>query len=94
MLFADTSFWIAFLKQNDAFHRLAVELFRERIEVVYTTDWVLVELCNFFASRPARHACATLVRDLLTDPVTVVVPCSDLLPAALELYETRPDKGW
>jgi len=94
MLFADTSFWIAFLRQNDSFHQLAVEIFTARLEVVYTTDWVLLELCNYFASRPSRNQCAQFVREILMDPVTIVVPCGDLFSAAFDLYEGRVDKQW
>lgn len=94
-LFADTSFWIAFLNQRDAHHAVALRLFQERLERIYVSDWVLVELGNYFASHPLRVECAALIRDLLEDDATVVVPVEErVLSAALDLYQARPDKHW
>lgn len=94
MLFADTSFWIAFLRENDQFHTLALEIYRDRIEPVCTTNWVLVELANYFASRRSRSDCGALIRELVADQATVVVKCETLFDASLDLYHARQDKEW
>jgi uncharacterized protein len=94
MLFADTSYWIALLKFHDQFHELAVELQVERSEAICTTDWVLVELANYFSAKQSRSDCSALVQDILRDETTAVVGCGELLTDAIDLYQARPDKQW
>ena len=97
-LFADTFYWIALADTNDSAHRLALTLTTEReTSQIVTTDEVLTEYLNFFSSAPEpfRRKAAHGVERLLTSSVVRVVPQSrDSFRAGLQLYSSRPDKGY
>ena len=62
-----------------------------------TTDEVLTEYLNFFSSAPEpfRRKAAHGVDRLLTSSVVRVVPQSrESFRAGLQLYSSRPDKGY
>ncbi|HJT33050.1 MAG TPA: hypothetical protein VJ783_13495 [Pirellulales bacterium] len=62
-----------------------------------TTEEILSEVLTWFAaSGPAGRALASaMVRDILSDPTTQVLPQTSAdFAAALALYESRPDKGY
>jgi uncharacterized protein len=92
-LFADTSFYIAFINERDAHHEVAVAASQQRRQQV-TTGYVLVEIGNWLA-KIDRVAFAQLLADLRADPNTLLVPASrDLLDKACRLYGERSDKEW
>lgn len=97
-VFADTSFWIALLNPRDDLHQKAREVAASLGEArVVTTQMVLVELLNDFASRgPAlRNAASVLVRRLAQNRRTIIVPQSgEQFDAAVALYAERRDKNW
>ena len=62
---------------------------------VVVTDYVFVELGNFFAESRYRGRVPAFVRQLRGDPTVEVIPASQsLLDKGLEPYEQRPDKEW
>lgn len=97
-VFADTSYWIALANPRDQLHALALEV-SHRIEPIHlvTTDEVLVEFANFYCGRGQlmRHAAVALVRAIMSDPNTTVVPQTrESFQKGLSLYENRQDKEY
>jgi hypothetical protein len=62
---------------------------------ILTTDFVVVELGNFFSDSLDRKCFISLLNDLRTDRWTTVLPASrDLLERGVKLFSQRPDKDW
>lgn len=94
-VFADTSFFVAFLNSADADHEVATQFMASLAARIVTTDWVLAELGNFLAKRPNRNLFAAFVHDLASDPRMDVEPASrESFESGCVLYESRPDKDW
>lgn len=96
--FADTFWWIALSNPKDEWHARAIawEASHPHAQFV-TTEEILSELLTWFAeSGPAGRALASaMVRDILTDPTTQVLPQTSAdFATALALYEARPDKTY
>jgi hypothetical protein len=86
-LFADTSFFVAFLNPRDEYHDLAVGYMSHKSDSLVTTAWVLVELGNFLSKSRTRRRFAPFVRDLRADPlIEIVAPGADFFEQALNLY--------
>lgn len=95
-VFADTSFWVAVINPTDQLHANAREA-RRRLTGSHfiTSELVLVEVLNYFASLRSRPLALATVRDVVEDQNIEVVPHTrDSLLAGLALYEARPDKGY
>lgn len=92
-VFADTFYWIAVTLPGDAGYPRAQQI----TDDIVTTDEVLTEYLNFFSGspeRPRRQAAAN-VEAILNDTTVRVIPQSrQSFLAGLELYGTRPDKGY
>ncbi len=94
-LFADTFYYIALLSPTDAAHTRAVEFTRTYNELMVTTAWIITELADGMADASNRQAFTNFYDALRVDPqVSVVQPEQYLFDEGLELYRTRPDKGW
>lgn len=97
-LFADASYWIALLHAGDLNHQKAVDLSNSLGRVIiFTSDWVLAEVLNFFAGNGilSRKAAVQLVQKVLNDSNCRVVPASrELFVKGLGLYSDRLDKNW
>jgi predicted nucleic acid-binding protein len=97
-LFADTFYWIALADSTDSAHRHALALTAERAaSYIVTTDEVLTEYLTFFATAPEtfRRAAAETVEALLTSSVVrVILQSRESFRAGLQLYRSRPDKGY
>ncbi len=93
--FVDTSCYVAYLNAKDQDHEAAVAcLSRSDLRLV-TTDWVLVEVANFFSESRHRAAAAALIRLTIRSTDTRVVRITpSLFTAALDLYSSRLDKHW
>lgn len=97
-VFADTSYWIALINpRDDLYGRL--HSFRDaspELRIV-TTQWVLIELLNYFAERGnrLRESASTLVESLSESTDVVVVPhTGEAFLEAFQVYASRPDKSW
>jgi predicted nucleic acid-binding protein len=94
-LFADTSYFIALLSIRDIHHRRADKYTREFDGIVITTQWIMLELANFFADSQKRAQTIELIETIITDPKTVCIPATEAsFRAGWQLYQTRRDKGW
>jgi predicted nucleic acid-binding protein len=94
VLFADTSYYVAFMVNCDALHRQAMEWSR-KAQRILLTDCVVLELGNALAGSKWRPLAPQLVQDLLADPLVQVIPLlPELLQAGLNLYSRRADKEW
>ena len=96
--FADTSFWIALSSRRDQSHARALEwhgfVIRSGSKIV-TTEAVLWEWLNALSDPNSRGVAVEGYRRAHADVNVEVVPFqTELLGAAVELYEARPDKGW
>jgi predicted nucleic acid-binding protein len=66
-VFADTSFFVAYLNPRDESHDLAHEYMTTFPEGIVTTAWVLVELGNYLAEGKNRHLFIPVVRQFSAD---------------------------
>jgi len=99
-IFADTSYYIALLDTEDAYHALArsagAELDSDYTRW-FTTQAIVFELLAFFSrGGPASRArAAELVDRIRSSPAVEVVAASGaLFEAAISLYRTRLDKRY
>ena len=94
-VFADTYYFLALLSPRDASHGEAVRLSEALPGRLGTTDAVLLELADAMASPRDRQTAATFIRSLWECPAVDVLRVErSLLGRALDLYASRPDKGW
>jgi predicted nucleic acid-binding protein len=92
---ADTSYYIALLSEEDAYHEIAVGWSQQLLGRTVVTEYVLVELGNALSRSRYRDRYAPFVRDLLTDPTTVFIAASTVLfDHGIKLYAARPDQSW
>ena len=93
VVFADTFYWIALTLPGDAAYARAQQV----TDDVVTTEEVLTEYLTFFCAAPEhlRRQVAINVDAMLSDPTVRVIPQSHgSFLAGLELYRSRPDKGY
>lgn len=94
-IFADTSFYAACLMPRDDHHLKAVGLSENNRSTILTTEFIIVELVNFFSKTTGRAIVTDFVRSVRDDPDTVIVPAtSELMQRGFELFSRRPDKEW
>ena len=97
-VFADTSYWVATLSSKDQWAE-AARIAGDEIgkSPVITTEEVLIEVLNEFAEAgpKTRARVAQFVHDVLLVPRFEVIQQShESFEHGLNLYETRPDKGY
>ena len=96
-VFADTFYWIALINKSDSWYQrvksYSVNL--ENIEII-TTEEVLTETINFFASFPApmRAVYQLLVQIIQDHNIQVIPQTHESFIASLELFQQRFDKGY
>lgn len=95
-VFADTSFWVAVINPTDQLHAKAREVRRRLVGSRFiTSELVLVEVLNYFASLRSRPLAAATVRDVVEDQnIEIILHTRDSLRNGLAFYEARPDKGY
>jgi len=94
-VFADTSFYIAFVNPRDVVHVAAEEFVRGFRGKTVTTEYVLIEVGNWLARSGDRAVFLDLMKGVRADPNTTVLGSSSaLFEAGLSLYGQRPDKMW
>ncbi|MBM4018199.1 MAG: type II toxin-antitoxin system VapC family toxin [Planctomycetes bacterium] len=94
-VFADTSFYVAFVNPRDAMHSAAVNFVRRFRGNSVTTECVLVEVGNWLARSGDRDVFSDLLTSLRADPGTTIIEADHaLFEAGLALYSRRRDKTW
>lgn len=94
-LFADTSFFIAFLNPDDFDHVAAYGYMANHEGQIITTDWVLTELGNYLSRRRNRTRFQPFISDFAADPRIIIDPAThESFEQAIDLYGARPDKNW
>jgi uncharacterized protein len=98
-VFADTGYWIAIINRRDGLHQraMAVSEKLQRPHTIVTPEMVLVEVLNMFSNEGEylREVAARAVQTITNDAGVVVVPQTrKLFREALNLYQSRADKGW
>ena len=97
-LFCDTLYFAALVNPKDQWHHAAVKIepLVETVDLV-TTEEVLIELLNFYSEfgKRMRFEVSTFARQLLLNPKFEIVGRGEMsFLDALELYESRLDKGY
>ncbi len=94
-VFADTSYYIAVLSDEDAYHDAAITWSEKLLGRIVVTEYVFVELGNALSRSKYRDRYVPFVRQLLSDPGTVFIAASAaLFHEGLELFAARPDQTW
>jgi uncharacterized protein len=98
-VFADTSFWVAYLIVNDPHHSQARQAMGNLHQVqIVTSELVVVETLNFVSrfGSETRQTFSSLAQDLLGPNLETycVRQNENLLRSSLELYGNRGDKDW
>jgi uncharacterized protein len=93
--FADTSFYVAVFNPHDALHARAIAVAAAHQGAVVTTEFVLVEVGNFFCCGNARAVFQKMVENLrAADDIEIVPASADLFHQGYALFTDRPDKEW
>ncbi|MTJ10098.1 type II toxin-antitoxin system VapC family toxin [Anabaena sp. UHCC 0204] len=97
-IFADTFYWVALINKSDSWHQRVRSYSRNlsNSEII-TTEEVLTETINFFASfpTPMRTAVSQLVVQIIADHnIQVIAQTHESFIAGLELFQQRFDKGY
>jgi uncharacterized protein len=94
-LFADAFYWIALLNRQDAAHLRASQFANSQSARKVTTEWVLAEVCDGFASSQKRRAITQLRELWKADSRLMIVEAThEPFERGLDLYCSRPDKEW
>jgi uncharacterized protein len=94
-VFADTSFYIAFVNPRDTGHRAVMDFVQRFSGKLVTTEYVLVEVGNWLARSGDRPIFLSLLKELQADPDTMVLAGDhSLFEAGLSLYSRRSYKNW
>jgi predicted nucleic acid-binding protein len=94
-IFADTSYCLALLSPRDQYHDAAVQLGGELRRPVILTEFILLELANFFSADEGRARLAEFWMHLKQETFVTIVPASsELLNRGFDLFARRPDKNW
>jgi predicted nucleic acid-binding protein len=93
-VFADTSFYLALMRDGDQAHHRAV-LESEIRRPIVTSEFIILELGNACARVADRRDFLTLVEGLRASPRVTIVPLdSGLLERGLQRMAERADKDW
>lgn len=94
-VFADTSFYVAIFSPPDALHAKAKSVAAAHHGKVVTTEFVLVEVGNFFCRGASRAIFQKMIENLRQAEDIEIVPASaDLFNRGYLLFTSRPDKDW
>ena len=93
--FIDTGYWIAFVDERDEYHGRALQLARDLPGPFVTTEAVLTELGNSFATARWRGQGMVLLQRIRSaHHIEVASVTAELFARAVELYIARPDREW
>ena len=93
-VFADTSFYLALLREDDPVHRRA--LAESGINrMILTTEFIILELGNACARREDHADFLALVEGMRRSPrCRIIALDTRLLNRGLDRLASRPDKDW
>lgn len=95
MILADTRYFVALLNRRDALHPVAYEWSQNLHDRVVVTEYVAVEVLNYFSNTSRRGSCTELILRMRTNHTYEWVAASPhSFEGGLALYRGRPDKGW
>ena len=93
--FSDTAYYVAILNRRDALHSTAVAFSLGYAGRFVTTEFVLIEVANFFNRPTGRPAFIALVNNLRAAGNVDIIPAStELFDRGFQLFSSRPDKDW
>ncbi len=94
-VFADAFFYVAFINRHDEHHARAMDWARSYRGQIVTTQWILTEVADAFASSHSRRHLRAGFDALAADPATRIIEVTpDHFARGLKLYDERPDKAW
>lgn len=94
MVFADTNHFVALLSPRDQYHHRAVAASKQQNKV-FTSEFVLLEVGNFFLLPAERQKFVHFCNLLRNDQNIVIVPVTTTwFQRGLDLFAKRPDKEW
>lgn len=94
-VFADTSFFVAFLCERDRHHAAAADLMSNLGSPMVTTRWVLAELGNLLCRWPDRAVFMAFLPRLLSNPNVQTLSADDAsFDSGMRLFGKRQDKDW
>lgn len=95
IVFVDSSYHVALLDEGDSLHAKAVTFAAMKSWSFITTEFVLMEVANFYRRPGVRNQFVALDTRLRSSKTTIVLPSSpELYRAGLTLFAARPDKEW
>ena len=93
--FADTSFYVAIFNPLDALHARAKAIAASYQGGVITTEFVLVEVGNFFCRGNGRAVFKTMIENLRAAEDVEIIPASaELFDKGFAFFNSRTDKDW
>jgi predicted nucleic acid-binding protein len=91
--FGDTSYFVAAFSPRDQLYAVARGLYQSFSGRLVTTEFVLIQVANFFSRASARATFQKLLGALKADATTEIVPAStELFARGFDLFVARPDK--
>lgn len=94
-VFADTAFYVATMSPRDALHQAARQAIENYQGRVVTTEFVLIEVGNFFNRVGRREMFLDLLKDLRASTQNQIIPATaDLFQRGIQLFADRSDKEW
>ena len=97
-VFADTSYWIALVAENDKLRSKALEIsIAVKATKVLTSEAVLTELLDGASQRGAyqRDKVSSFVQSLISSQsIEIISVSAKLFANAFSLFKLRLDKGW
>jgi uncharacterized protein len=94
-IFADTFSSLALTNPRDQAHANAVAWTQAFSGNMLTTSWVLTEFADAMSDPRNRMEFVSTLRDLQANPqIEFVEPDPQLFEEGIQLYASRPDKGW
>ncbi len=93
-VFADTSYFLAFLGENDQYHDRAMAWTRVLRAPVVTTEYVVVEVGNSLTKGSDRAVFEAFYKSLQGANLRVIPAATSLQDQGAKLFGERPDKEW
>jgi hypothetical protein len=94
-VFVDTYALIAWMNPRDQDHVRVSNYLDQYNGDLLTTEWILVEFADAFASSAVRPISVALLQAVRTDPAIEIMGFAPrIYQAGIQLYSSRPDKEW